>query len=40
MTVENTVTAGAVMVDGYGVGDVGNVSCGTATTCRRTASSL
>ena len=25
MTVENTVTAGAVMVDGYGVGDVGNV---------------
>ena len=25
MAVENTVTAGAVMVDGYGVGDVGNV---------------
>ena len=25
MTVENTVTAGAVMVDGLGVGDVGNV---------------
>ena len=25
MAIENTVTAGAVMVDGYGVGDVGNV---------------
>ena len=25
MAIENTVAAGAVMVDGYGVGDVGNV---------------
>ena len=39
MKLGEPVTAGAVMVDGLGVGDVATSSCGTASICLRTASS-
>ena len=35
--ISGKVTAGRVLIDGLGVGDVGNVSCGTAVTSLRTA---